>query len=67
MRINGRERPLSTVVRDGDTVEAIGGRTRTVEKSWLSMCELSQGKSVLQGFLKKQVQRVQRARKQKRG
>src|SRR3989344_1725589 len=38
LRVNGRERPIDTLLRDGDTIEAVSGKNMSVRKEWISAC-----------------------------
>ncbi len=47
IRINGRERRLDTLLRDGDVVETQFGRTFSFVREWRSLCHLPQSKALL--------------------
>lgn len=51
VRINGRPRPLHTILHDGDTVEAVYSRKRTIEKSWISFCHSRASRDLLKQLL----------------
>ena len=46
-RINGRKQPISTLLRDGDTVEIVRGGKSLQLKEYLKSCEQAQTKKVL--------------------
>ena len=52
VRINGRTRPIGTLLHDGDTVEARYTRVPQAQKSWLQECHLPRTRAVLESLLK---------------
>lgn len=49
VRINGRARPMDTVLKDGDIVQPAFAKSQQFEKAWLSACRHAGAKRVLQG------------------
>lgn len=54
VRINGRKRPLSTQLHDGDAVEVQFGRVSSVKKEWLEACSHALTEKKLREALRKQ-------------
>jgi guanosine-3',5'-bis(diphosphate) 3'-pyrophosphohydrolase len=55
LRVNGRSRPLNTVLQNGDTIEPVFGREVTVKEEWLSACMHRASKSLLRELLLRRV------------
>lgn len=51
IRINGRNRPLDTPLRDGDTVETVFGRKLTVQKAWVHWCRQERSRQLLRQLM----------------
>ncbi len=52
--INGRKRPIHTLLHDGDTVKVVFGRLRTLEKRWVLLAE----QESVRGDLKRMLRNV---------
>lgn len=50
IRINGREKPLHTELRDGDTVEVHFARTVTFQSHWMHACKQKTSKALLKSY-----------------
>ncbi|HRH94199.1 MAG TPA: hypothetical protein PKV72_06755, partial [Candidatus Peribacteria bacterium] len=51
VRINGREQPLDTVLRSGDTVEVRCGHVRTIHHSWIHICRYKSSRRLIHELL----------------
>ncbi len=51
IRINGREQPLETPLRAGDTVEVRCGHLRTVKHSWTQLCRHKSSRRLIHELL----------------
>lgn len=49
--INGRERPIDTVLHDGDTIAATFAKKRTLQKKWLDAARLSSSRKKLRVWI----------------
>ncbi|MCA9374570.1 bifunctional (p)ppGpp synthetase/guanosine-3',5'-bis(diphosphate) 3'-pyrophosphohydrolase [Candidatus Peregrinibacteria bacterium] len=47
IRVNGREQPMGTLLRDGDTVEIQFGKSRLLKKQWKDFCETTEGRKII--------------------
>jgi GTP pyrophosphokinase len=52
IRVNGRVQHLDTTLRDGDTIEPIFGRDRTVKRDWLHACRHARSRTLIRQLLK---------------
>ncbi|MDD4319346.1 MAG: HD domain-containing protein [Candidatus Peribacteraceae bacterium] len=49
VRVNGRERPVGTVLKDGDIIDARFGRRRSADASWAAHCRHAGTRKLLNG------------------
>lgn len=52
-RVNGRKQPLSVLLRDGDTVDIITGKTPLPTAEYLKACQQAQTKKIVKAMMKK--------------
>lgn len=52
IHVNGRKRPLDTLLQDGDTVEVLFGRDRQFKDEWIEVCRLKATRKLMRELSK---------------